>query len=586
MKPLASMILLLLIAACGPSSPPSVPRNVTGFVDRAKEAGFIHPNHTGRASEKPFLVEAKGGGCVSLDFDGDGDVDIYLIDGNDFRLDREGRVLTKRANPDAMNRLMRNDGNWKFTDVTAGSGLGDRNFGIGGATGDIDNDGDADIFVCNWGKNTLYRNNGDGTFTDVTEQAGVAGLENESTTCATFFDADNDGDIDLYVANYGDNEELMLRSGGEPMGKMVNGMFWFMGPGCYQGQKDRFFRNTGDGTFTDETEEALPDQTPSYSFQPILLDVDNDGDQDIFVAVDSMPNHLWINDGTGHFVDRAEEAGCAVNEVVMSSAGMGVDAGDYDQDGWLDLALTNFATDVNYLHRNLGAQGVLLFQHEAARSGFGVGAWDKVSWGIGIRDFDQDGYLDIFVANGHVYPTITPDLKTRGGYYAQTPLLYLGNGPPSWDFREVSEESGPGLRIRRVGRGAIFDDFDGDGDQDAFISCLNDVPLLLENRLPNLGNWLKLDLVGTECNRDALGARVTVSAGNGRIRQMREKRLSSSFASSHSLTMHWGLGDAVRVDRLTITWPGGKQEVFTDLAANRTWRIVEGAGKPEPLSGD
>ncbi len=585
MKPHVLLLLLLLPAVsctAEKQTPPAV--TATGFVDRAKDAGFIQPNHTGVFDSKPYLVSTKGGGCLSLDFDGDGDVDIYLVDGNDYELDSEGRVLTRQKNPDARNRLMRNDGNWKFTDVTEGSGLGDRNFGIGGAVGDYDNDGDPDIFVANWGKNTLYRNNGDGTFTDVTEVAGVAGLENEATPCATFFDADNDGDIDLYAANYGDHEEFMLRTGGKPAGKMVHGMFWVMGPGCYVAQKDRFYRNNGDGTFTDETETALKDQVPSYSFQPILLDVDNDGDQDIFTAVDSMPNHLWINDGRGNFTDQAEEAGCAVNEVICSSAGMGVDAADYDQDGWTDIVLTNFATDVNYLYRNLGAQGVLLFEHDAVRTGFGVGSWEKVSWGVGFRDFNQDGYLDVFVANGHVYPTTAPDVKTRGGYYEQTPLFYFGEGPPHWGFRESSEKGGPGLKIRRLGRGAIFDDFDNDGDQDVFISCLNSVPLLLENRLPGMGNWLKVGLQGTKSNRDALGARVLVEAGAGRIRQMREMRLSSSFASSHSTLLHWGLGDARKVDRLTVTWPGGKQQVFTDLPVNRTLHLVEDAAQPEPVN--
>ncbi len=586
MKRLGFAILLLAAAGCGPTEKPPVAQSAIGFVDRAREAGFIHPNRTGIFEDKPFLVYSKGGGCISLDYDDDGDVDLYLIDGNRFELDEEGKVLTKQADPRAMNRLMRNDGNWKFTDVTAGSGLGSREFGVGGAVGDYDNDGDRDIFLCNWGRNILYRNNGDGTFTDVTVQARVGGLENEFSTCATFLDADNDGDLDLYVSNYGDNEELMLRCKGEPPGKMVQGMFWYMGPGCYEAQADRFYRNSGDGTFIDESEEALPDQIPAYSFQPISFDVDNDGDQDIFVATDSKPNFFWINDGTGHFVDRAEEICCAVSEAACPSAGMGVDAQDYDQDGWLDLVLTNFSVDLNYLHRNLGAQGLLMFQHETARSGFGVGAWEKVSWGIGLRDFDQDGYLDIFVACGHVYPTTAPDVRTRGGYYEQTPLLYLGNGPPSWDFRESVEYGGPGLKIRRLGRGAIFEDFDGDGDLDIFISCLNSIPLLLENRLPNQGNWLKIRLVGKKCNRDALGARVTVEAGEGRITQMREMRLSSSFGSTHNTYLHWGLGNARTIDRLTVSWPGGKEEVFTDLPGNATYRIVEGAGKPESLPGD
>ncbi len=586
MKRWGVALLLLSAAACGPFLESPAPEEAIGFVDRARSAGFVYPNHTGVFGSKPFLVCSKGGGSISLDYDGDGDADIYQIDGNQFILDEKGRITTRRANPEAMNRLMRNDGNWKFTDVTAGSGLGDSDFGIGGAVGDFDNDGDRDIFVCNWGRNTLYRNNGDGTFADVTIAAGVGGSDGEFSTCATFVDADNDGDLDLYVSNYGDNEEFMLRCRGKPCGKVVDGMFRYMGPGCYEPQADRFYRNRGDGTFADESAEALADQVPAYSFQPISLDVDRDGDQDLFVATDSKPNYLWINDGTGHFEDKALEACCGLSEAASPSAGMGVDAGDYDQDGWPDLVMTNFAVDLNYLYRNLGGQGLCMFQHETARSGFGVGAWEKVSWGVGFRDFDHDGYLDIFVSNGHVYPTTSADIRTRGGYYEQTPLLYLGNGPPDWGFRECAARGGPGLKIRRLGRGAIFEDFDGDGDQDIFISCLDDVPLLLENRMPKRGNWLKIRLVGTSGNRDALGARVCVYAGGGRISQMREMRLSSSLASAMNTYLHWGLGEARKVDRLTITWPGGKKQEFTDLPGNTTYRIIEGAERPEAIHSE
>jgi len=583
MKLLCLSVVLVAICACGPSGAPPSPA-ATGFIDRAREAGFVHPNHTGIFERREFLVETKGGGTICFDYDSDGDVDVYIVDGNRFELDADGRVVTKRAAPGAGNRLMRNDGDWRFTDVTESSGTGDDDFGIGGTVGDYDNDGKSDLFICNWGRNTLYRNNGDGTFSNVTEAAGVAGAENDFTTCATFLDMDLDGDLDLYVSNYGDNEKLMLATKGRPPGFTVPGAFKYSGPGVYEPQLDRLYRNDGDGAFTDVSATALVDQLASYAFQPITLDVDNDGDTDIFVANDSVPNFLWINDGTGRFTEMAEDAGCAVSEMATPSAGMGVDAEDYDQDGWLDIMLTNFSSDMNFLHRNLGGQGLLMFQHETARTGAAIGAWEKVSWGVALRDFNQDGVLDIFVATGHVYPSEDPALKNRAESYEQSPLLYFGNGAPDWDFRQATKEGGPGLAIRRLGRGAVFEDFDGDGDQDVLITCLNKIPLVLENRLPEMGNWVKVRLQGTKCNRDALGARVTVEAASGKINQMREMRFSSSFASSHNVYLHWGLGAAKKVDRLTIRWPGGEKEVFTDLPANSAYRIVEGSGVPEKIA--
>ncbi len=580
-----SLALAAAGAGCGRREPggPRRPALPAGFVDRAREAGLTFENHTGVFAEKPFLILSKGGGCLCLDYDGDGDLDLYFVDGNSFLYDPARRTLTRRANPRAGNRLLRNDGGWRFTDVTAAAGVGDTSFGIGGAVGDYDNDGDPDLYVCNWGRNVLYRNNGDGTFTDVTDRAGVGGDERLASTCAALFDADGDGDLDLYVSNYGDVEELLVATGGKPLGVTIDGIFRYSGPGCYTPQADLFFENRGDGTFRDVSAAALRDQVPSYGFQPVPFDADNDGDLDLYVANDSKANFLWINDGSGRFVNRALAAGTAVSDSGDPQAGMGVDAADYDQDGRLDLVVTNFAEDRNTLYRNRSTPGCLFFEDVSAVSGVGRGCWDKVSWGVGFVDFDLDGRLDLFVSNGHVYPTPRQGVYFMGGTYRQTPLLFLGRGPPSWRFENVTAGAGPGLHRPVLGRGCLFGDFDNDGDADVFITCLNERPLLLENRLPRRGHGLTLSLAGVKSNRDAVGARVTVEAGGGRIRQMRELHLAGSFAASRDPRMIFGLGAARKADRVTVRWPSGTEQVFRDVPGDAAFRLVEGREELERL---
>ena len=580
---LAPALLLLLAPSCGDDpgdgSGATPPTPETVFVDRADDTGVDFVNHTGVPGEKKWLFESKGGGILVLDYDGDGRVDLYAVDGNSIELDESGRLVSRTANPAAGNRLYRNLGDWKFRDVTEEAGVGDASFGVSGTVGDYDNDGDPDIYVCNWGANRLYRNEGDGTFTDVTARAGVAGGDELFSTCAAFFDADRDGDLDLYVTNYGDASRLIAETKGEPPGDTRNGMWLYAGPGCYAPQPDLYFENLGDGTFRDATAEAFPDMPAYWGFQPIPLDADNDGDPDLYVANDSMPNFLWINDGTGRFEDRAWSTGVAMSAEAYPQAGMGVDAGDYDQDGWTDLVVTNFSADQTTLYRNAGAGERLFFEDLSDTIGLTRATMNFVSWGVAFRDFDHDGFLDLFIVNGGVYPTDAPETRLMDARYEEAPCLLLGSGPPGWTFSDVSAVAGPALTKRGLGRGAAFADLDGDGDEDLAVACLNQPLRLIENRFATKGHWLRLRLTGTKSNRDAIGARVTVTAGR---EQMREHRLASSFGATQGPSMHFGLGGAGRVDRLEVLWPSGERQLFTGLEADRSYTIREGAKSAVP----
>jgi hypothetical protein len=581
----------LLAVACGgeptgetPLTPggPAPDPNATGFVDRAAYAGMTFRNHTGKDEKKDYIVEAKGGGAIVLDYDADGDVDIYCVDGNQYKVGPNGAVVSRTDHPDAYNRLLRNDGDWKFTDVTEKAGVGDRSYGFGGTVGDYDNDGDPDIYVCNWGPNILYRNNGDGTFTDVTGEAKVAGgpkVNDYYSTGATFFDADDDGDLDLYVANYNHMSEFIRMTKGNGRTAPWRGLDVYAGPFGIRAAFDRFYRNNGDGTFTDETLTALLNQEARYAFTPVVSDFDRDGDLDLYVANDVCDNTMWINDGKGVFTDMGETTNTAVNSQSAKQASMGNDSVDYDQDGWPDIYVTNFSHDTNTLYRNIKHENknrILMFEEVTERAGLARGDFIKVCWGSKFQDFDLDGYLDLFVAAGHVYPEINQFAEDVGTTYKQLPTLWRNQGPPKWKFIDISKEGGPGLTIAKCGRAACMADFDNDGDMDVYVAGLNDSPVLLENRMPRAGNFLMVSLTGKSRDRDAIGVRVTVKAGGGKINQMQEMRLTASFIGTNDPRLHWGVGKNETVDSVTIEWRGGEVQVIEGLKANHLYHVVEG----------
>ena len=547
------------------NQPTSSPLTEPGirFSDVTEQAGIRIKTVCG-SLEKRYIVEAKGGGAAAfLDYDNDGDQDIYMINGSTLEGFPRGQEPT--------NALYRNNGDGTFTDVTEEAGVGDTGWGMGCVAADYDNDGDTDLYITNFGPNVLYRNNGDGTFTNVAKQAGVD--DNRWGTGCAFGDYDKDGDLDLYVANY-----VHFDINYKPKYAKANiwkGIKVMYGPRGLEGAADIFYRNDGPDEhgvwrFTDVTEEAgVVDQSKAYGFAVLFGDYDNDGDQDIYVANDSVPNYLYRNNGDGTFTDVALMAGVGYSEDGREQAGMGAVFGDYDNDGWLDIFVTNFSDDNNTIYHN-DRNG--FFTDMAFLAGVGEPSLPFVSWGTGFIDYDNDGYKDLFVATGHVYPQV--DLYDFGTSYAEPNQLYknLRNGT----FKDVSEEVDGGLLIKKVSRGAAFGDYDNDGDTDVIIMNLNETPTLLRNDGGNRNHWILFQTIGTQSNRSGVGARITVTTGG--LTQMREVQAGSSFLCGNDLRVHFGLKHYKTVDRVTIRWPSGLKESFDHLPANRLIVLKEGAG--------
>jgi len=533
------------------------------FVDATPGSGIDYVNVCGAPSNaKRWLNEGMGQGAAWLDYDGDKKLDLYVVNGSTW--DRK----TGQGEP---NRLYRGDGKGKFTDVTAASGTGHRGWGSGAAVGDYDNDGDPDIFVTNVGPNVLYRNRGDGTFEDVTAKAGVAG-ENVWSSSAAFFDMERDGDLDLYVGRYMVCSPQTVPARGSKEALAVNcayrGIQVFCGPLGQVALQDTLYRNEGNGTFKDVTREAgIWLEHPLYALGVVVSDVDNDGDSDVYVANDSVRNLLWENDGKGHFRDVGVAKLVAFNIDGLPQAGMGTDAADFDGDGWIDLVVTNFSDDINTIYRN---QGGKFFVDDSARAGMNV-TQNQLSWGVGFHDFDLDTDLDLFIANGHVYPMV--DGYGIGTEFRQKNHLFENRQNR---FVEVSGLSGPGLAPARSFRGAAFADYDDDGDVDVFLTALDEAGLLLRNDTPRADrHYLLLRLIGSRSNRDAVGARV--SATWGTTRRIRERIGGGSYLSAHDPRLHFGLGTATRVDTLEIRWPSGQRDVLRDVAVDREITVREGA---------
>ena len=445
--------------------------------------------------------------------------------------------------------------------MTGKAGVGNRHWGMGVAAGDYDNDGWVDLFVCNYGPNTLYRNNGDGTFRDVTATAGVG--DGRWGVSASWGDYDADGRLDLYVTN----TVQFDTKAPDPMDCHYRGITVQCGPLGMVGDSDILYRNNGDGTFRDVSEKAgVSDVTPSYGLGAIWSDYDNDGDLDLYVANDQMANFLFRNQGDGTFEETGLFAGAAFSDDGTAQGSMGVDFGDYDRDGLLDIYITHFSDDYNTLFRNLG-QG--RFRDMTRGAGLTFSSWPMVGWGTGFVDLDHDGWEDIFAANGHVFPQV--DGYKIGTSFHQRSQVFrnLGQGK----FQEVS--AGLDKLKSWSSRGVAFADYDNDGDIDVAVNNLDGVPWLLKNQKGSeAGNWLMLSLEGTRTNRSAIGARVSLETAEGK--QMREVRGGSSYESTHDFRVHFGLGRLETVRKLTVRWTDGTTQDFENLAANRLYRLKEG----------
>ena len=528
------------------------------FVDVAKAAGLTEPTIYGGAESKKYILEANGCGCAFLDYDNDGWMDIFLLCGT--RL--EG------APPEATNRLYKNNRDGTFTDVTERSGLEANGWANAVCVGDYNNDGFEDLFVTYFGQNRLYRNNGDGTFTDVTKAAGLLSTETRWGAGCSFVDYNRDGHLDLFVSNYirFDLEKAPVPGAASTCnwkGVPVN-----CGPRGLPTGRHLLYRNNGDGTFTEVTKQAGIDRaTESYGMTVVAADFDEDGWPDIFVACDSTPSLLFMNNHDGTFREEGVVRGVALSDDGMEQAGMGVGIGDYDLDGHLDLFKTHFMGDTCGIYRNDGKGN---FDDKTRAAKIGVET-RFVSWGTGMFDFDNDGFPDLFIVTGSVYPEVERKLPD---YPYRTPRILfrnLGNGT----FEELAAEAGPGVTEAHSGRGCAFGDFDNDGDIDILIVNMNEPPSLLRNDLSGKQNWIKVQLEGVKSNRSAIGARVLVHYGNKIQAQARVSQ--SSYYSSNDPRLHFGIGDSKTVD-IDIVWPNAVQEHLKEIAANQLVTVREGVG--------
>ncbi len=519
-----------------------------------REAGvsFLHRN--GGSGHK-YMVETMGSGGGVLDFDGDGREDIYLVQG--------GALPGYRAEGPLRNALFRNEGGGRFRDVTIGSGAAGRGYGMGFCSGDIDNDGDADAYVTSFGENLLLVNGGDGTFSDGTRAAGV-GDALWGASCA-LADVNGDGALDLYVANYVD----YTIEKDKPCGDARLGLHSYCHPDIYDGVSGVFYLNNLDGTFRDATREAGLYQPDGKGLGVIFGDYDRDGDADLYVANDSVANFLFRNDGRGRFTEEGLFAGAAYNENGQTQAGMGVDMGDLDNDGDDDIFVTNLDMETNTLYVNRGDGS---FIDETYPSGLGQPSLLFVGFGANFLDFDNDGDLDIFVANGHILDDA--QARNQSVTYRQRAHLYANRGGAR--FLEEGLSHGDFFRTEGVARGSATFDMEGDGDLDILVAYCNGTAKLLRNEGGNRRHWLRVRAVGRASNRDGVGARLDVRSGGHR--QVREIRAGSSYLSQSSLIAHVGLGEATRVDSLEVRWPSGRRQTFRDLPADRLLIVDEETG--------
>lgn len=566
---LGFLLVLTSVGGCAPSnttvlpSPPPVsapqatrdPNQPIDLVDITAETG-IHFVHTHGGSGEQYIIESITAGMATLDYDGDGLLDLYFVNGAPLR----GTKLDYTPR----NALYRNVGQWKFVDVTEQAGVGNTSHGVGTTAGDFDEDGDPDLFVTNFGADVLYQNQGDGTFRDVSVEAGVTdGTKVGAGAC--FFDMDSDGDLDLYSANY---IEFSYES--HPH-RVIGGVPRAPSPLDFTPQRDTLFRNNGDGSFSDVSEESGIARVVGRGMGLIASDYDNDGDVDVFICNDVMANFLLQNDGQGHFENVAPSVGVAYGFWGKANGNMGVDCADFDRDGLLDFVITTYQGEMPVLQRNVGFG---LFEDVAIKAGFGAECMPHVKWGVGFADFDNDTNPEIYVTNGHLEENIRVVDDTTDYRVPDTLYLNLGQGR----FRDITKTAGTAMAATGSGRGTVFDDLDNDGDIDVVVENAQGPPTVCRNDSHVTAHWLELTLHGTNSNRDAVGARVQVVAGG--VTQIDEVHSGRGYQSQYGLRLHFGLGQADKIDRVEIRWPAGQTTSLQNIRVDQHVTVLEG----EPLS--
>jgi len=536
------------------------------FVDITQAAGLDKFHHRSGSREKRSILETPGSGVALLDYDNDGWLDIYLLNGS-----TAAAMKGKEPAPRAM--LLHNNHDGTFTDVTDKAGVANERWGFGVAVGDYDNDGWPDIYVSNYGKNRLYHNNHDGTFTDVAEKAGVA--LGAWSTGATWGDYDHDGLLDLFVPGYVKfdvDHPPISGQGGIPAGFcQFRSVEVMCGPRGLPGEGDHLFHNNGDGTFSDVSLKAgVADPRGYYGLSSVFVDVDDDGWVDLAVANDSVPKYLYRNKHDGTFEDISYLSGFALNDDGREQAAMGIAVGDYNRDGRVDFYITNFSDDYNTLYRN---DGEASFTDVSYKAELAAPSIPFLGWGTGFLDYDNDGWLDLFAANGHVYPAV--DKMDWGTTYAQRPLLF--RNLDGRKFQEVPPATESGLAVVVPARGAAFGDLFNDGHIDVVLNNMDTTPTLLRNVVKNSNHWITLKLVGgPKSPRDAIGTKVFVTAGGAR--QRGDVFSGGSYASSSDQRLHFGLDGASKTDKIEIHWPSGAKEEITVPAMDRIYTVQEGKG--------
>lgn len=546
-----TLLLLVALASCRrPTPQPPSPAGPIQLRDVSRQCGVTFLHRDG-SSGRRFIIEPMSAGMATFDYDNDGLIDIYLLNG--------ASLPGMQYDVPPKNGLYRNLGDFQFVDVTDQSGAGDTGFGLGVTAGDYDQDGDQDLYVNNAFRDVLLRNNGDGTFADATDESGVDNGDVVGAG-ACFLDIEADGDLDLYVGNY---LEFDIH---EHVERTVNGFPSYPSPRDFNPVQDRLFRNDGNGTFTDVSVESGIAAVVGRAMGMISADADNDGDTDVFVLCDFAVNLYFENDGTGRFEETAVLTGLAYNGLGQENASMGVDCADLNGDGLLDFFMTDYQGEFVVYYRNLGGGR---FEDATQETHAGDGSYNHVNWGTALIDFDNDGDRDIFIANGHTEDNV--DLYSSSTAYKVKNQVLMNKG--GGYFTDISETCGDGLAPACASRGTAFDDLDNDGDIDGVVLNAREAPTVMRNESPG-GHWIELLLTGTQANRDGVGSLVTVVAGD--LSQIAEVHSGRGYQGHFGTRLHFGLGRRDRVERLEIRWHGGGTSVLADLTADRLYRVIEG----------